>query len=119
MDRPELISIYSLDEEAPTPVSPTKKRKKLEGKDPEDVKKLVAEIVAGRMDAFETDLGMIKSPKDRCEVMLKLMQFVLPKVSAVDVTGALEMDSVSDEVARLAQQTKTDVAAKTKKDITS
>lgn len=119
MDEKKMISYYPLNEDAPAG-HPKKAPKKVAGKSTDEVKKLVADIVAGRMGAFEIDLGLIKDPKDRCDVMLKLMQFVLPKVSAVDVNGALELDSVSEELSRLAGQTTVKAAlGKGGKDISS
>lgn len=113
------FSSYSLDEEyTPRPLS---SKNRIVGKNASDVKAAVAEIVAGHMVDFEIDMSLIKDPKERCDIMLKLMQFVLPKVSAVDVNGAIEVDSVRDELAQLSQQTviKTAVATSTDKNLSS
>ena len=123
-ERKSLVSLYSLNENAPAghpdPEQAPKKRV-IREKDAAGVKKAVMEMITERIGngAFELDLGAIKDPKDRCDVVLKLMQFVLPKVSAVDVTGALEVDSVSDEISRLAQQTASSVVASTAKELSS
>lgn len=108
------LSAYSLDEEAKAPQP--KKRNRSEAKNIREVKDIVANIIAGNLNDFEADMKAIKDPKERCDIMLKLMNFVLPKVSTVDVNGTMEFDPVTDEVAKLAQQTGvmvTGLAAKT------
>lgn len=119
-DNKNLISFYPLNEEAPKshPVKPAKKRT-IADKDANGIKKAVMEMITDRIGngTFEIDLGMIKDPKDRCDIMLKLMSFVLPKVSAIDVNGNLELDSVSDELSKLTQQAGVKLpAAKEKKE---
>ena len=92
------FSDYDLNEEYTPRKMVVRGTDKCNNKD--DLKELIAKVIGGHMFDFEYDMNQIPDPKDRCDIMLKLMQFVLPKVSAMDVTGAIEVDSVSDELAR-------------------
>ena len=83
--------------------------------DTSDLKAIITKVIGGHMFDFEYDMNLIKDPKERCDIMLKLMQFVLPKVSALDVNGAIEVDTVSDEISRLAQQTAVNIVSSGKK----
>lgn len=114
-----LISRYPLNENAPKGLAekqPQVKKRTITDKDANGIKKVVTDLIVDRLGngAFELDLGMVKDPKDRCDIVLKLMGFVLPKVSAVDLNGNLELDSVSDELNKLTQQTGVKLAATTK-----
>ena len=114
-----LISRYSLNENAPKGLEEKQaqvKKRTITDKDANGIKKVVTDLIVDRLGngAFELDLGMVKDPKDRCDIVLKLMGFVLPKVSAVDLNGNLELDSVSDELNKLTQQTGVKLAATTK-----
>lgn len=39
---------------------------------------------------FENAMSRIDNPKDQCMIMLKLMEFVIPKMSSVEVKGEAE-----------------------------
>ena len=121
MDREKksLISLYSLNEEAPKGLAeklPQVKKRAIADKDANGIKKVVTDLIVDRLGngSFKLDLSMVKDPKERCDIVLKLMGFVLPKVSAIDVNGNLELDSVSDELNKLTQQTGVKLAATTK-----
>lgn len=111
-ERRGLVSLYPLNESAPRRLAESGiadkdlKKRPITEKDANGIKKVVMEMITDRISngTFELDLGMIKDPKDRCDIVLKLMGFVLPKVSAIDVNGNLELDSVSDELSKLTRQ---------------
>ena len=119
-EKKSLISLYSLNEEAPKGLAeklPQVKKRAIADKDANGIKKVVTDLIVDRLGngSFELDLSMVKDPKERCDIVLKLMGFVLPKVSAIDVNGNLELDSVSDELSKLAQQTAANVQTKPEK----
>lgn len=62
------------------------------------------------IEALFQDLHDIKDPKDRCAMRRDLYQYVIPKVTAVDMNANLEVESVGDELSKLTHNTVMDGA---------
>lgn len=67
----------------------------------------IVALVEGRWDAFLEDLESL-DPRDRCKVIIDMMQYALPKLSSVEYkdkdkpkTLADELDEISGEKSRL------------------
>ena len=50
-----------------------------------EARELISEAV--NMDIFRRRLAAIKSDAEYCKIVLKLMEFVLPKMKSIEVTG--------------------------------
>ena len=57
------------------------------------------------INALISDLHEIKDPKERCAMRRDLFQYVIPKVTAVDMNANLEVESVGDELSKLTHAT--------------
>ena len=53
-------------------------------------KDAILQLIAKNWVLFEENLEAIESPKDYCMVIMKLMEYVFPKMSSVEVKGDIE-----------------------------
>lgn len=77
---------------------------------PNKVSRISREVIAGILDRYETSGLMAQDmdalePRERLDIAVKLMQFVLPKMqsTAVDLTASLERRSIEDDLSTLAE----------------
>ena len=72
-----------------------------------EAKEKAANFIKDNIEKFTRDYESIDDPKDRCEIYIKMMGFVVPKMSSTDINASLEVESVGDELAKLARTTPT------------
>lgn len=53
-------------------------------------KEAIMKCIENNWGLFQENLEAIESPKDFCMVMMKLMEYVFPKMSSVEVKGEAE-----------------------------
>ena len=84
-----------------------KKRGRSNSKNVQRLKDKLAEFLCSdeEIQALIDDLHEIKDPKERCAMRKDLYQYVIPKVTAVDMNANLEVESVGDELAKLTHTT--------------
>ena len=89
-----------------------KKRGQANSKNVQKLKDRLAEFLSSdeEIQALIDDLHAIEDPKDRCTMRKDLYQYVIPKVTAVDMNANLEVESVGDELAKLTHTTVLDGA---------
>lgn len=68
------------------------------------VKEKVADFVNLSMDEFRKAFANLDD-KDKCDIMVKMMQYVIPRVSEQTLNANVKTDSVQDELAKLAGTT--------------
>lgn len=71
------------------------------------VKDKVADFVNMSMDEFKAAFANLDD-KDKCDIMVKMMQYVIPRVSEQTLNANVKTDSVQDELAKLAGTSITD-----------
>lgn len=84
-----------------------KPRPKENVKSAQKLKERLAEMLCSdeAIEEMFEDLKAIKDPKERCAMRRDLYQYILPKVTAVDMNASIETDTVSDELAMLTRTT--------------
>lgn len=84
-----------------------KKRGQSNSKNVQRLKDRLAEFLCSdeEIQALIQDLHDIKDPRERCAMRKDLYQYVIPKVTAVDMNANLEVESVGDELSKLAHTT--------------
>ena len=68
------------------------------------VKEKVADFINLSMDEFRQSFANLDD-KDKCDVIVKMMQYVIPRVSEQTLNANVKTDSVQDELAKLAGTT--------------
>lgn len=71
------------------------------------VKDKVADFVNMSMDEFKQAFANLDD-KDKCDIMVKMMQYVIPRVSEQTLNANVKTDTVQDEIAKLAGTTISD-----------
>lgn len=72
-----------------------------------EAKEKAADFVKEKIKKFAEDYELIEDPKERCEIFIKMMAFVVPKMTSTDINANIESESIGDELARLARTTPT------------
>ena len=68
-----------------------------------EAKDRAAQFVKDNIEKFAKDYASIEDPKERCDIFIKMMGYVVPKMSSTDINASLEVESVGDELAKLAR----------------
>lgn len=69
----------------------------------QETKEKAALFIKENIEKFSKDYQLIEDPKERCDIFLKMMSYVIPKMSSSDISATLEVESVGDELAKLAR----------------
>lgn len=68
-----------------------------------EAKEKAAQFIKDNIEKFTRDYAEIEDPKERCDIFIKMMGYVVPKMSSTDINASLEVESVGDELAKLAR----------------
>lgn len=84
-----------------------KKKGQSNSKNVQRLKDRLSEMLCSdeEIQALFDDLHAIPDPKDRCAMRRDLYQYVIPKVTAVDMNASMEVESIGDELAKLTHTT--------------
>lgn len=64
-------------------------------------KELIKDFAVEKWPEFKKAWSKIESNKDKADIYLKMLQYILPKMSSVDVSGKIEKPSWEDELKEL------------------
>lgn len=68
-----------------------------------ETKERAAKFIAENIEKFAKDYQAIEDPKERCDIFIKMIGYVIPKMTSNDVNANVEIESIGDELARLAR----------------
>lgn len=71
----------------------------------QETKEKAAQFIKENIEKFAKDYQQIEDPKERCDIFLKMMSYVIPKMSSSDINATVESESIGDELAKLARTT--------------
>lgn len=71
----------------------------------QETKEKAAQFIKENIEKFAKDYQEIEDPKERCDIFLKMMSYVIPKMSSSDINATVESESIGDELAKLARTT--------------
>lgn len=69
-----------------------------------EAKEALAEVVNGNADKIQDKLNMLVDPKDWLAYYIKLVEFVVPKRAAVNVTSDPKLSDLRSELMELAEK---------------
>lgn len=62
------------------------------------VRDMIAMLVESRWDDVLAAFDSIEKPRDKCEVIIGLLPFVAPKMSAIEYKGDVPVKTLADEL---------------------
>lgn len=68
------------------------------------MRELMAKFCKENYDDFQQAYARILNPKERCEIYLKVQQFVTPRLNAVDVNTSDTDNSFKSELEKMADE---------------
>lgn len=62
----------------------------------QEIRKKFEQLLNDNLDNINNDLVSIKNPKDRLDILIKMSEFVLPKLqrTSMDLEGSLDLNNV-------------------------
>lgn len=70
------------------------------------MKELIKSFATDKWPEFLESWEAMDSNKDKCDAYIKVLQFILPKMASVDVSGKIEKPSWEDELKQLSDEKK-------------
>lgn len=69
-----------------------------------ELREVIKDFVTENFDQFKAEWKEMDDPRDKCEIYVKMCNFVLPKLSSVEMDAKVEDTSYQDELDALSTE---------------